>query len=224
VHLLVVEDNPELSAELSRHLQWAGHSVTLAGIAADALARLRNADFDAIILDLGLPDEDGLSVLRDPGFRRRQIPALILTARAEIKDRVAGLQAGADDYLAKPFAVEELLARLEVISRRNNPEQPSALQLANVSFDVEHRHVAVAEATLILSARELDILEVLMRRKNKVVAKRVLEDVLFAMSGEGGANAIEVYVHRLRKRLLDSGARVEIHTVRGVGYCLKERL
>lgn len=223
MHLLVVEDNQELASGLSGHLQSAGHSVTLAGTVADALARLRNSDFDTIVLDLGLPDDDGLAVLRDPAFRRRQIPVLILTARAEIGDRVAGLQAGADDYLAKPFAVEELLARLEVIARRINPELPGAIQLANMNFDMGHRHVAIGEQMLVLSARELDILEMLMRRKNKVVAKRALEDALFAMSDDGGSNAIEVYVHRLRKRLVESGARVEIHTVRGVGYCLKER-
>lgn len=227
VKLLLVEDNKALAEGLSLSLAAAGHEIVCAASVAEAVSHLRQAEFETIVLDLGLPDGDGLKILED-GHRRRHVPVLILTARASIAERVAGLQAGADDYLVKPFATEELLARLEVIARRLHPEEPGSLQLANLSFDVAHRHVAVGHAAtgqhmLTLSMRELDILEHLLRRKNRVVAKRALEDNLFGLSDEGGANAIEVYVHRLRKKLLESGAAIDIHTVRGVGYCIKER-
>lgn len=222
MNLLLVEDNQELASALSGSLQGAGHQVTMSGTIKDALGQLQNGDFDTVVLDLGLPDGDGLAVLDELNGRKRKLPVLILTARANIAERVAGLQAGADDYLVKPFATEELLARLDVIARRLNPEEPGSLQLANVALDIANRHASIGATMLTLSARELDILEVLMRRKNKVVAKRVLEDSLFGMSDDLGSNAIEVYIHRLRKRLQDSGARVDIHTVRGVGYCIKE--
>lgn len=222
MRVLLVEDNAELVALLVKGLARSGFSadsVTNAADAAHAMAAMR---YSAVVLDLGLPDEDGLSVLRGIRGRNDSTPVLVLTARDGITDRVNGLRAGADDYLVKPFAMEELVARLQALLRRPGNLLGRQLSVGNVSLDTEGRQVLVDGAVRAFPAREAAVLEILMRRSGNVAPKRLFEDQLFGLSGDVGSNAVEVYVHRLRKMLGDCGARVKIHTVRGVGYMLAE--
>jgi two-component system response regulator TctD len=147
---------------------------------------------------------------------------LILTARGGVQDRIAGLRGGADDYLVKPFDFEELVARLEAILRRPGPLLGHVLQVGNLTFDTESRQVFIDGQPQKLSSREIEVLELLMRRKGRVIPKKQVEDNIFGLSGDVGSNAVEVYVHRLRKTLSDLGATVKITTVRGVGYLIAE--
>ncbi|MFD2183196.1 response regulator transcription factor [Rhodoplanes azumiensis] len=222
MRVLVVEDNEELAGLVVGGLRKSGHLVDHVPTGGDARDILATHRFAVVILDLGLPDADGLSVLR--GLRARNDPTavLVLTARSGIDDRVEALRCGADDYLIKPFAFEELIARLEALARRPRELHGPALVVGNVTFDPATRQVQVDDAPHVFSSRELVLLEALMRRKGRVATKRVLEDELAGSDGELSANAVEVYVHRLRKHLGELGARVTIHTVRGVGYLIRE--
>jgi len=220
MRLLLVEDNEELSGLLVKSLAAAGFGADAVATAADALSVLGSTYYAAAILDLGLPDEDGLTVLRALRTRQNALPVLILTARDGVTDRVAGLRAGADDYLVKPFAIEELVARLEALLRRPGQLLGRSLELGNLVFDTAARQLFIGGVPQILSARELALLEILMRRSGRVVPKRTVEDQIFGLASDVGSNAIEVYVHRLRKSLQDYGASAAIHTIRGVGYLI----
>lgn len=222
MRVLIIEDNEELARLIAKGLADAGYAVDHMATAADACQALTTTRYATIILDLGLPDADGLTLLREIRHRRDPVPVLVLTARAGVRDRVEGLKSGADDYLVKPFAFEELTARLEALLRRPHGLLGMSLTLANLSFDASTRQAVVDGEPRILSARECDVLEILLRRKGHVVSKGVVEDQLYGLSGEVSSNAVEVYVHRLRKSLADAGARVRIHTVRGVGYLIGE--
>ena len=222
MRLLVVEDNEQLAALLAKGLRAAGYDTDLLATAAEARAALSTTRYAAAILDLGLPDQDGLSVLREMRRRHDPLPILVLTARAGLDDRLTGLRSGADDYIVKPFAFEELVARLEAVLRRPGQMLGSALRVANIVFDTESRQVFIDDAPQMLSGRELAVLELLMRRKDRVVSKRIVEDHIFGLSGEVASNAVEVYVHRLRKQLSERGAKVQIRTIRGVGYLISE--
>lgn len=222
MRLLIVEDSTELAKLLETGLSKFGFEVDAVDTAAkaqDALARVRYA---AVILDLGLPDADGVSILRRLRETKDPIPVLILTARGSVEDRVHGLQVGADDYLVKPFALEELVARLKALLRRPGHLLGSSLSLANLTFDTETRQVFIDERPAIFSSRELAVLELLLRRQGTVVTKKSVEDDIFGVAVDVSSNAVEVYVSRLRKLLADRGARLQIHTVRGVGYLLTE--
>ena len=222
MRLLVIEDNEELGRLLANGLQSAGFQADLLTNVADAKTVLGTTRYAALILDLGLPDGDGLSIVHDLRHRRDPIPILILTARGGVPDRIKGLRGGADDYLVKPFAFEELVARLEALLRRPGQLLGSSLRLANVVFDTESRQAFIDEKPYVLSARETAVLELLMRRKGNVVSKKLAEDQIFGLAGDVASNAVEVYVHRLRKQLADGGAKVKINTVRGVGYIMTE--
>jgi DNA-binding response OmpR family regulator len=222
MRLLVVEDNQELAELLAKGLHAAGFSVDVLTTVDEAQAALASTRYAALILDLGLPDGDGLSILRELRRAKDPLPVLVLTARDSVHDRVRGLRSGADDYLVKPFAFDELVARLEALLRRPGQLLGSSLQMANIVFDTESRQTFIDGAPQILSARESAVLELLMRRKGNVVSKKLVEDQIFGLAGEVASNAVEVYVHRLRKQLTDRGARVKIHTVRGVGYVMSE--
>ncbi|HTS39002.1 MAG TPA: response regulator transcription factor [Xanthobacteraceae bacterium] len=219
---LIVEDNAELAQLLANGLQTAGYDSDVLSTAADARAALATTRYAAVILDLGLPDEDGLAILREIRHRNDPIPILVLTARGGVNDRVSGLRSGADDYLVKPFAFEELVARLEALLRRPGQLLGSSLSAANLVLDTESRQAFIDNKPQIFSARETAVLELLMRRKDRVVSKRLVEDQLYGIEGEVASNAVEVYVHRLRKQLSDRGAKIQIHTMRGVGYLLTE--
>jgi DNA-binding response OmpR family regulator len=222
MRLLVIEDNKQLAGLLAKGLRAAGYDTDLLATAAEARVALSTTRYAAAILDLGLPDEDGLSVLREIRHRQDPLPVLVLTARAGLHDRLSGLRSGADDYIIKPFALEELVARLEAVLRRPGQMLGSALRVANIVFDTESRQVFIDEEPQILSGRELAVLELLMRRKDRVVSKKVVEDHIFGLSGEVASNAVEVYVHRLRKQLSERGAKVQIRTIRGVGYLISK--
>ncbi|WP_315705197.1 MULTISPECIES: response regulator transcription factor [unclassified Bradyrhizobium] len=222
MRLLIVEDNVELSELVAKGLVAAGYDVDRVNSAAEARDALRDVNYAAMILDLGLPDDDGLAVLAELRRRADPLPVIVLTARGGVQDRVAGLRRGADDYLAKPFALEELVARLEAILRRPGQLLGRSLALGNLVYDTESRQIFVDGVPRTLSARETSVLEILLRRQGRVVPKKNVEDHLFGLSGEVGSNAVEVYVSRLRKQLGEYGAKIVIHTIRGVGYLMSE--
>jgi two-component system response regulator TctD len=222
MRLLIVEDNVQLAELLAKGLQTAGYETDVLSSLEEASTVLRTTFYAALILDLGLPDGDGLTLLRELRHRNNPISVLVLTARGGLYDRVHGLRSGADDYLVKPFALEELVARLEAQLRRPGHLLGSSLRIANLEFDTRSRQASIDDQPQMLSARETAVLELLMRSKGRVVSKKQVEDHIFGHSGEVASNAVEVYVHRLRKQLSERGARVQVHTIRGVGYLIAE--
>jgi DNA-binding response OmpR family regulator len=222
MRLLVVEDNEQLAKLLTQGLQTAGYETDVLSSFEEASMVLRTTFYAALILDLGLPDGDGLTLLREIRHRENPIPVIVITARGGLNDRVHGLRIGADDYLVKPFALEELIARLEAQLRRPGHLLGSSLRIANLEFDTRNRQASIDDQPQVLSARETEVLELLMRSKGRVVSKKQVEDHIFGHSGDVASNAIEVYVHRLRKQLSERGAKVQVHTIRGVGYLIAE--
>ncbi len=222
MRLLLIEDNERFASLLKQGLAAAGFTVDVLVSARDAAAALESGRWDIVILDRGLPDADGLDVLTDMRRRSDTTPVLILTAHGSLKDRVTGLQSGADDYLVKPFALEELVARLQALLRRPGNLLGLALRLGNLTLDTVARQVFVDDKPIAFSAREIAVLEHLLRRSGRVVAKTLLESSLYGPAQEVGSNAVEVHVHRLRRHLAETGASVQVHTVRGVGYMIGE--
>jgi DNA-binding response OmpR family regulator len=222
MRLLVIEDERRIAEIVKRTLERSGFAVDTVRLCADAREALSLTPYDAAILDLGLPDGDGLKLLAELRLARNPVPVLVLTARDAVEDRVLGLDAGADDYLVKPFAMAELVARTKALLRRPGGALGTTLEAGNVVLDTIGRDVRIAGATLPMPRRECAILEHLMRRAGRVVPKTVLEEKLYGIDDELESNAIPVHVHHLRRKLLDAGATAEIHTVRGIGYLLTE--
>jgi DNA-binding response OmpR family regulator len=222
MRLLVIEDETRLSVILRSKLGDAGFTVDIAGSAADAKAALELINYDVAILDLGLPDGDGLTVLATVRRLGKSLPILILTARDAVEDRVAGLNAGADDYLTKPFAMTELIARIKALLRRPGGVLGITLDAGNVRLDTVGRELAIAGRPVRVSRRELAILEQMMRRFGRIVPKAVLEEKLYGIDEEPDSNTIPVHVHHLRRQLQTANANLAIHTIRGVGYILTE--
>lgn len=222
MRVLLVEDERRMVELLTTALSTAGFVVDAVTNCADGRDALASVSYDAAILDLGLPDGDGLTLLTDTRSAGNKLPILILTARDTVEDRVVGLDSGADDYLVKPFAMAELVARTRALLRRPGGALGSLLQAGNLAFDTVERDVTVAGRPVILPRRESATLEHLMRRVGRVVPKAVLEDKLYGIDDELESNAIPVHVHHLRRKLIEAGATVEIHTIRGVGYLLTE--
>ena len=222
MRLLVVEDNADLAELLLPALARQGFAADLMSTAADAEQAVLGSHYAAMILDLGLPDEDGLTLLKRLRKAGAHLPVLALTARGSVADRVDGLKAGADDYLVKPFAMEELAARLQALLRRPGELLNENLVVGDVSLDLQSRQVLVRGQPEPFSAREIDLLELLMRRTGRVVQKGFVEDHLFGLTAPVGSNAVEVAIHRLRKHLQTLDAKATVHTVKGVGYFIAE--
>lgn len=223
MRLLVIEDEQRIVDVLKDGLESAGFIMDAVNTAAGARNALRDVPYDAAILDLGLPDGDGLEVLKSARSRGIQIPVLVLTARDAVEDRVNGLDAGGDDYLIKPFAIQELVSRVKALLRRPGGALGAVLEAGNIAFDTIGREVTVSGKFVRFSRRELSILEILLRRFGRVVPKDVLEEKLYAFDQEPESNAVSVHVHHLRRKLKTQAATVEVHTVRGVGYLLNDQ-
>lgn len=220
MRVLLIEDDATVATPLVEALARRGLAVDHARDTGEAEAYLAAIDYAAVLLDLGLPDGDGIALLTRMRHRGDTRPVLILTARGSIDACILGLNEGADEYMVKPFDVDELHARLLAILRRQGSYTGKALHCGALEFVVETRTAYVDSQPLPLSVRETQLLEVLLRRTGKVVPKRIVEDQLFGLDGDLGSNAVEVYVHRLRKRLDSVTSGVGIATIRGVGYML----
>ena len=222
MRLLIVEDEARIAEILTAALQRVGFAIDAVSRCADAREALSLTPYDAVVLDLGLPDGDGLGLLAQVRSARNQLPILVLTARDTVDDRVCGLNAGADDYLVKPFAIAELVARINALLRRPGGALGVTLHAGNIAFDTIERNVDIGGRSPLLSRRECTVLEHLMRRLGRVVPKAVLEEKLYGIDDELASNAVPVHVHHLRRKLVSASATAEIHTVRGVGYLLIE--
>lgn len=220
MRILIVEDDPVLADGLTRSLRGADYAVDCLNSGAEADHVLAAQPYDLVILDIGLPGLDGLEVLRRLRRRGAAVPVLMLTARDSLTDRVKGLDIGADDYMVKPFDLRELEARVRALIRRGQSGGASALTHGALVLDTAGRRATLAGEALELSARELGVLEVLMMRSGRVVNKEQLAEQLYGWDEEVGPNAIEVYVHRLRRKLEPAG--VSIRTIRGLGYLLEK--
>ena len=220
MRLLVVEDERDLARHLRRGLEEAAWTVDVCERVEDAWQQLRLNPYDLVLLDLGLPDQDGSELLRRLRAAGQSTPVLILTARGAVEDRIAGLNAGADDYLSKPFVFGELLARIQALHRRGHQRDLVALQVGDLALDVLRRQARRGERRIELTAREFSLLEFLMRHAGEVVTRSMLADHVWGERYDSLSNLIEVFVNRLRRKLEADGAPRLLHTVRGAGYVL----
>ena len=218
MRVLVIEDDTTLGPALQEFLARQGYAVDWLSAGATVIDTLDHQDYDLLLLDLNLPDCSGLDLLRALRAKGHQVSVLILTARDALEDRVAGLDAGADDYVTKPFELAELAARVRAFARRRVGQAQPQLEVGPMVFDMVGREVRVRGERLNLSVRELSVLEMLMARSGRVVTKRQIVHSLSAWDADFSENAVEVYIYRLRKRL--EGTGVGIQTVRGFGYLL----
>ena len=218
--ILIVEDDETIAALLGRELRGLGHTVDHVRFAEDALMAARANDYALMIVDLGLPDGDGLDLVREMRRRTMEAPILMLTARRRVEDRVIGLSSGADDYLVKPFAVPEMRARVTALLRRPSRLKGHRIAIANMVVDSDALEAVVDGISLALPRKQFQLLELLARRKNHMTPKRMIEEALYGFDDEVTANSIEAQVSKLRRALVGAGADLMIETRRGIGYRL----
>jgi DNA-binding response OmpR family regulator len=223
MRLLAVEDDVALATALRRGLAHQGMAVDLAHAAGEARSLLRINPYDVVVLDLGLPDDDGLNLLAEMRARAHPAPVLVLTARGTIADRVAGLDAGADDYLLKPFAFSELVARIRALRRRTSPAVPIVLRIADLELHPSRLQASRGGTPLVLTAKEFSILAYLMHHAGTLVTRTMLLDHCWDESYDGVSNLVDVHVSRVRRKLEAAGGPPLLHTVRGAGFILEER-
>ena len=221
MRFLVVEDEQRIADFLKRGLESAGYAVDTAGDGKSAIDMVHATDYDLIILDMMLPDIDGLKVLERIRNRKASPPVLILSARGSVDDRVKGLELGADDYLVKPFAFVELLARVRVLLRRGAP-MPERLQIGDLVLDCIRRRVTRAGEAIELAPKEFSILEYLMRNRGRPLSRTMIVEHVWDMDYDGLTNIVDVYIRHLRSKIDDKWPTKLLHTVRGVGFVLAE--
>ena len=219
MRVLVVEDEKRIADFLSRGLQSAGYAVDVVNCGTDAIERVHVTEYDLVVLDLGLPDVDGLQVLQKIKNRKTVSPVLILSARDSVDDKVKGLEQGADDYLVKPFAFVELLARARVLLRRGQPT-PEKLQVGDLSLDCIRRKVTRTNENIELAPKEFSILEYMMRNRGRPLSRTMIVEHVWDMDYDGLTNIVDVYIRHLRSKIDDRYPIKMIHTVRGIGYML----
>jgi two-component system, OmpR family, response regulator len=222
MRVLVAEDDQVIADFVSQGLREAGYAVDVAATGSDALRRAQDGGYDAAVMDVMLPELDGLSVIEQLRAKKNQMPVLILSARHTVDDRVKGLQAGGDDYLTKPFAFAELLARLQALLRRSGgASEPTRLSVGDLTLDLLSRRVERAGTALDLRPREFALLEYLMRHPGRVLSKTMILSHVWGYSFDPGTNVVDVLVSRLRDKVDEAFDTKLIHTVRGAGYVLK---
>jgi two-component system copper resistance phosphate regulon response regulator CusR len=223
VKLLVVEDEAKAAAYLRKGLAENGFVVDVAAAGDEGLERARAGDYDLVVLDVMLPGRDGWSVLSELRRAGKQTPVLFLTARDAVRDRVKGLELGADDYLVKPFAFSELLARIRSILRRGPARVPDTLRVADLELDLPGHKAGRAGRRLDLTPREFALLALLARRSGEVLSRTLIAEQVWEMTTDSASNVVDVHVRRLRAKVDDPFDRKLIHTVRGIGYVLEDR-
>ncbi len=222
VHVLIVEDEVKLAQTLKRGLEDEGYVVDTSADGAEGLALAESSAFDVVVLDVMLPSLDGVAVTRALRARQVATPILILTARDAVDDRVAGLEAGADDYLGKPFAFRELLARLRALTRRNLPGRDPVLRIADLEIDTARREVRRASRVIVLTHKEYAVLEYLALNRNVVLTRDQIAEHVWALDFAAGSNVVDVYIRYLRRKLDEGFSPSLIQTIRGHGYQLRE--
>ena len=222
MRILLVEDEKDLNSVLSRHLKNHGYAVDSCLDGVNAVDYLRSADYDAVILDIMLPGKNGWEILEWARNRGMDVPILLLTAKDAVADKVRGLDAGADDYLTKPFSLEELLARLRMVLRKRSGSRTNRYTLADLTLDVSTREVTRGGTHIDLSAREFALLHYLIVNRGQPLSREQIENHLWGYDYEGASNMVDVYIRYLRKKIDADFESKLIHTVRGVGYVLKE--
>lgn len=223
--ILIVEDEPKTAAYLKKGLEENGYVADVAGDGETGAYMARQGGYELVILDVMLPGQDGWSVLRDLRQRRNPVPVLFLTARDGVPDRVRGLELGADDYLIKPFAFSELLARLRTVLRRGNgsPRQDTVLRVADLEIDAERHKATRRGRPLELTPKEFLLLSLLARRAGDVLSRTLIAEQVWDINFDTGTNVVDVHVRRLRSKVDDPFEAKLIHTVRGIGYVLEHR-
>jgi len=222
MRVLVVEDEKKTASFIRKALQAEGCAVDVCGTGDDALAAATATPFDALVLDIMLPGRDGLSVLTQLRARGNQTPVLLLSARGEVNERVHGLNAGADDYLPKPFVIAELVARIRALARRGGEPKSVVLRLANLSLDTVTRELRRGETKIELTAREYRLLEYLLRGTGRICGRMSIIEKVWDYDFDPGTNLVDVYIKRLREKIDDGFEPKLLHTVRGIGYVMKE--
>lgn len=220
--ILVVEDERHLADSISRRLRGEGYAVDVAHDGEEGFKLASGRKYHLLVLDMLLPKKDGLQVLRDLRRNKVQSLILVLTAKSMVEDRVEGLKAGADDYLTKPFAFAELVARVETLLRRQGVTHDTVLRVADLELDIDTRNVRRGSRTIQLTAKEFLLLEFLIRNKNRILTRRTIAEQVWGYNFDTGTNVVDVYVTYLRKAIDEGFPNRLIHTVRGVGFILKE--